>query len=234
LCDLLFNPTTKTIILPPKPSTDLEEAMQKIDFPKNFWQTTKNRIATALGVTPKRVLMFENFTYIRMKCNKGSTKAHSDFYHLFEFTDTLSRLRKITKDDDKYDPATKLCVVCMRREGLEFEHVALCRSCADGYIPLFTAWISLGNYSNTTHALLQMIPKSQEMDYSHIDEDAVLQRELPKDLKIRKKDWVYVTEEGMSLGDMVLFNCKTVHRAEASKKKPRMSIDVRFGILPVA
>ena len=120
----------------------------------------------------------------------------------------------------------------MLRTGVCFDHVCLCSVCANGPIPLYTAWISLGTYTNTLHPLMDFVDGSVDADYSHLTKD-VFKREVPKGLQIQKSKWHYPTATGLSKYDIVIFNCKTVHMAQ-SKPHMRMSLDVRFAILPPA
>lgn len=204
--------------------------LDKIEFPDKFWKHVEQRIATTLGIPKKRVLVFKDLTYVRIKGKGGSTQAHSDFYFFAESTDLLARFRQAPT----YSTEDGMCVICLRRPGVEFDHIVLCRNCANGYIPLFTAWISLGDYGNKTHTLLEWLPGSQDADYSHIDEESVLAKQVPKNFKIQKKHWRYTHPDGIKKCDMILFNCKTIHKAESSREYvgPRMSIDVRFAIFP--
>ena len=131
-------------------------------------------------------------------------------------------------DDDQ---KTGTCALCLDSdETVRFDHICLCKSCANAPIPLFTAWISLGQYSNKKHSLLQFIEGSHQVDYSHIDEKSTMEKEVPKNLPIRNR-WRFGSHGGLQIGDMLLFNCKTVHRAQPAQNV-RASVDVRFGILP--
>jgi len=221
-------PDDRTIVRPGNTPTKMSEALNSLHVPSSFWKYMGQRIATELGIPKSRVVMFKDQTFVRIKRGGGSTKAHSDFYHFIESTDLLARIHRV----DGYNPSDGLCVVCLRNPGVVFDKVAVCKSCASGHIPLYTAWISLGTYNNREHSILQLIPRSHKLDYTHIDDSKVMKNELPKSYNKRAK-WKFPNESGMNMCDMILFNCKTIHVARPSKQKhPRMSIDVRFAILP--
>jgi hypothetical protein len=231
--DLLYQQSrdSHTIVVPTNPTIELTAALEALVFPTGLWDYLRNRIADSFGIARKRIVIFSDMTYVRIKRRNGSTKAHSDFFHFVESTDLLARIRHIKE----YDAATGLCVVCMEQDGTVFDKVALCRKCANGYIPLYTAWLSLGDYTNEKHTLLKVLPSSQKLDYSHINDEKVMEKELPKGLKISSKQWKYPTEYGMNQCDLLLFNCKTIHMAKPSNThvQPRLSLDVRFAILPI-
>ena len=215
-------------MLPAVASTELINVVNEIRLPDGFLVGLHEHIANILGLHPKRIMVFDDMTYARIKMADGTTKPHADFYHFVESTDLLMRLRGLTKVD--YNKDMGLCVLCMLRRGICFDHVCLCSTCANGPIPLYTAWVSLGAYTNKLHPLMDFVGGSIDANYSHLTKD-VLEREVPKGLKINKGKWQYPTPKGLSIYDILIFNCKMVHRAQ-QKSHMRMSIDVRFAILP--
>ena len=217
-----------SISVPESPTDDLLTDSHKLKLEPGFWKTLRSRIASCLGLTEERIRMFPNSSYARIKGGKGTTGEHSDFYHFIQSTNLLDLLYGVN-----YDRKTKLCVVCGNREGFCFDHICLCKQCANGTMPLYTAWISLGEYSNKKHTLLEFIPGSKDVDYSHIDDTRTINKQTPKGLRTNGK-WAYGTPKGIGTCDMILFNCKVVHRANtvSHKAAPRYSLDIRFAILP--
>ena len=209
----------------PPTETSLFQELQQLQ-PFKHSVEIRRRIAEGLGLSLKRILMFPDKSFMRYKKGtQGKTIPHADFYHFVTETDLLSHLRR--HSNSTVSGSHVLCDICQLREGIAFKQGRYCRTCVSGYIPIFTAWISLGNYTCKDHSLLRFVPDSQRLDYSHINETKVLQRELPKGFR-SPKTW---SCEDMDTCDMVLFNCKTIHKATPGKK-PRISMDIRFAILP--
>lgn len=142
-----------------------------------------------------------------------------------------SRCRRLLVSSGVSRNETKLCVLCCKKPGVCFDHVCLCKPCSKQPIALYTAWISLGKYQNNQHSLLEFVPASMHADFSHIDEEKVMEKEMPKGFKTTGK-WMFAAQDGMGLYDMVLFNCKVAHRAMpvSTTALARMSLDVRFAI----
>ena len=205
----------------PEPDEVALRARNDIWLPTAFWAQL-SRIARTLGVSDDRVMMFQDATYLRIKAGRsGSTKQHADVFHFVETTDLLARLH-----GDTYTKAAGLCVLCSGPDSPRFDRVCMCRACAGGPIPLYTAWVSLGAYQNDTHSLLEVVHGSTGADYSLLDK-ASFKSESPR---IGALAWTHATATGVEFGDVVVFNAKLVHRARP-KPQPRISLDVRFAVI---
>ena len=186
----------------------------------NFWSMVHERIAEGLGIPPNKIKIFEDMTYLRIKGGKeGSTPAHADFYYFVRKTDLFERV---------YSPSRSYCNVCKKKP--KATDASICKNCAEHkQFPLYTAWISLGDYNNNESSLLQFLKGSTHIQYPLHPENFRL--DLPKQLK-KNEEWVFPTDSGLKQGDMVLFNCKAVHMAKSGLPgTKRLSIDVRFAIL---
>lgn len=206
-------------------------------LPPEFWEQMQTQISTALGVPSRRVYMVKDQTYIRLMLgNPGNTKAHADFFFFADKTDVFKDIHHVV--DNLYNKNSGLCVVCRNEPGKIFSKVALGKKCANGYLPVFTAWVSLGEYSSSHQALLEFIPGSNHnLGYAAALKNDNLMRkvELPSTKKIKESEWRYPTGSKINLCDILVFNCKTFHRATpaiAPGGEPRVSVDVRFVIRP--
>jgi hypothetical protein len=178
----------------------------------------QERIAEGLGIASEKIHIFEDMSYLRIKGGKnGTTKAHADFYHFGKSTDLFDRI---------YQPSDE-CSVC--KKNAKATNFSICEGCARvKQFPLYTAWISLGNYVNKQVPLLQFAEGSTRLNYSLAQTN--LTRELPTG-RIKSSEWVFPTDKGLNQGDMVLFNCQAVHMAgPGSSRMKRISLDVRFTI----
>jgi hypothetical protein len=234
--ELLFDLYANTSITPPH-SVDSEfnqAVVTDCAFPlTEFVAYMTTRIARQLGIDEQRVLIFADKTYVRVKAQNVGTKSHSDVYYFVESTDLLNRVYGTMPEDEK-SPLSR-CVVCKRDAGTRFDYIRICRDCLNGHIPLYTAWISLGDYTNARHSLLQFIPTSNTLEFGLSPKE--IREELPRTssrMVNKGMMWTYPTPEHIRAYDVLLFNAKTIHRAVArNRKNTRISIDVRFGIRPV-
>ena len=165
----------------------------------------------------RHVQLLDEYTYVRVKNSRtASTKAHADFYFLVKETDLLRKLGPVTTD------YSTTCVICQTNPGKQFEHVRLCGRCARKPVPLYTAWIPLGTYDRLTHSLLVF----DSTQYAYSNSTTAFRRELPvppKQLKFKQS----TGRPRQQLGDVTVFNCKTVHQATAGHNL-RLSLDFRF------
>ena len=201
-----------------KSNTKQVEQLEQLKISAEFWPLFRKHLAQCLGLNKHRIFVFADFAYARIKSDQSSTAPHCDFYHFLTQTDLLQRLGR--------PASTGLCALCQRRPGVKFPQVSLCRVCANRDIPLYTAWISLGNYQNRIHSLLEYSPGSLLGDFSKINH--TMTRQLP----IGSQKWQHCTDNHLDCYDMVLFNCKIAHRAlAATATTARFSLDVRFMIV---
>lgn len=165
----------------------------------------------------RHVQLLDEYTYVRVKNSRtASTKAHADFYFLVKETDLLRKLGPAATD------YSTTCVICQTNAGKQFEHVRLCGRCARKPVPLYTAWIPLGTYDRLTHSLLVF----DSTQYAYSNSTTAFRRELPvppKQLKFKQS----TGRPHQQLGDVTVFNCKTVHQATAGHNL-RLSLDFRF------
>jgi ectoine hydroxylase-related dioxygenase (phytanoyl-CoA dioxygenase family) len=154
-------------------------------------------------------------SYVRAKDNTAGTPIHADFFYFLRDTDVLHHINnRVTTPRD-------MCHICKTVRGHLY---GICGPCIAGYIPVFTAWISLGTYQHDTHALLEILPASHLL--TGYDSPV---GEVPA--TTFGHNWVYPSQTVQN-GNMVIFNCKTLHRARPpTVSGHRMSIDVRFIIL---
>ncbi len=99
-----------------------------------------------------------------------------------------------------------------------------CADCARQPFPLYTCWISLGEY-NSGNSSLCVMPQSQVLTEFHKPLKGDL---LPGDYpRLLKEKWGWQRAE-ISIGDIILFNVKTVHAASKNLTNSfRLSIDTR-------
>ena len=122
---------------------------------------------------------------------------------------------------------TNILCDCASFSGEKFG--SICMGCANGSLPFFTAWISLGDYQNCAHTLLEFVQGSHH--------DRMSEKQMGEQFpKCREKYiWQFPSSNGMQHGDMLIFNCKTLHRALAKLDQLgntfRCSIDMRFTIV---
>jgi len=203
-------------------SNKLETAIRACRFSHvEFTNQMRTRIADAFGTEKSRVVIFQNSAYLRFKCNSASTLPHSDFSFLNE---TKSMLEQINKMAWK----TNLSCQCASFAGEKVS--SICKSCVNGSLPFYTAWISFGNYQNNNHTLLEFVAYSHQYT---LDAKQMAQK-FPQ--CGQKYTWQFPSPHGVQLGDMLIFNCKTLHRAEPSTLNSggRVSMDLRFAIVPEA
>lgn len=106
-----------------------------------------------------------------------------------------------------------------------------CHTCSENYIPLYTCWLPLSDSdSSKGDSLLQCLESSQHMyGFSQDLFDRTEGQEQPRFYKYQVHDYEWKSPGHVSFGDLILFNCKTIHRAPQQIRidQPRISLDVR-------
>ena len=213
------------IFRPRDTTTQLDNAVQQIRLPSGFWELSQKQIATSLGLPMDRINVLVDESYIRLKASDAETPVHADFFYFVRSSNVFQFI-----NNTRHTP-NNMCVICKIRRR---ETRMYCRPCMSGYIPVFTAWISLGTYSRDHYALLEILPKSHLLPGY---DDAILHPTYTGEVPltgISEDGWRYACNSVCTY-DMVIFNCKTLHRARAPTNGsllPRVSIDIRFMILP--
>ena len=191
-------------------------------------------------------------TWLRAKGRGEVTAEHSDYYYFKQATDVFRRnrhplvtgsaaaaawnaehaaalsapgVRRVTcdlcaRDFDGNAVAPAVPVSFDKASDGEWH----CADCARQPNPVYTCWISLGDYHSGNSSLCVM-PRSQALTEFH---DPVKNGLLPGDYqKLVKEKWGW--ERGdFSMGDIILFNVKTVHGASKNLQNNfRFSIDTR-------
>ena len=115
-----------------------------------------------------------------------------------------------------------------------------CYGCSNSTVkPIYTVWISLSDINeNSNSSILQVIPKSHLLgEYglpakTHIlksNQHNVISDDLPSQYTAEYlKSNNFISPSSLRCGDIVLFNCSTIHRATINESDEfRLSIDVR-------
>jgi hypothetical protein len=212
-----------------------KDQIADLHLPDNFWDLLQKRIAKTLGLPTKRIRMMTDETYIRLKRGPDAqTNQHSDFFYFIRETDAMARIHPTYGSIPAEDG---ICQVCMNEKGKVFKNITIGPTCARGYLPVFTTWLSLGDFSQDEYSLLEVVPQShlfKGYDTALHNKHAITKGLVPL-VEFPASSWRYPNSDGVKKCDMLIFNCKTLHRAEPPKKKskdPRLSIDARFVILP--
>jgi ectoine hydroxylase-related dioxygenase (phytanoyl-CoA dioxygenase family) len=101
-----------------------------------------------------------------------------------------------------------------------------CPSCLNKPVDMWTCWIPLTKLSGTM-SRLQVLPTSH-LTISGYERPLHNAKLLPGDFLIKQEQLQWQTPSRMELGDIVLFNLKTVHRANPHTSSFfRLSIDTR-------
>lgn len=195
-----------------------------IQIPAEFWPWIHQRLSTALGGQPIHLL--QDQTYLRiMRGAAGNTKPHADFFFFIRKTQVFQALPPQTTPPPAQHPPQP-CFRC-RVNQADTKNSGLCGACAErGIFPVFTAWLSLGNYNPKTHSLLEFCPKSHQASGF----EAALQfgADHPR---LPKNCWE--PAKPITAGEIVVFHCKTTHRAQSHRNsQTRASLDIRFVMGP--
>jgi hypothetical protein len=219
----------------PHPPTTHSKLLKKIHLPNKFWSKMQRILAQVLGLPLRRIIVLTEETYIRLKTgSKASTNAHSDLFYFLRETDVISRIYPGLE----VSPLQRgICQICRSEKGETFSHSTIGPDCVQGYLPVYTAWLSLGDFQQHEHSLIEVVPKSHLFPGydTAIKSAAAMTKGLLPLIKIPESDWCYPSENGVRRCDLLIFNCKTIHRAKPAKtngKTPRMSVDMRFIISP--
>jgi len=218
-------PEQVDVFLPIHPTTKQKSSVQDLRLPCGFWGVVRNRISLSLGLPVDRIMVITDETYVRLKEGAAQTPVHADFFYFVRSSNVFQLI------NNTQSTICGMCTICrVRRQNAAYP---FCSKCLSGYIPVFTAWISLGNYSSDQYSLLEVLKNSHMMDGF---EDALSGTSEVPSTEIEESGWTFPSEN-ILMYDMVLFNCKTLHRARAPKNTcmsllSRTSIDVRFLIVP--
>lgn len=119
----------------------------------------------------------------------------------------------------------------MPEEGQEWH----CHTCCNQPLDFFTCWIPLADLS-ADDSRLAVIPGSHTLSGYEQPMSMHGDRELLPNqyTKMYQKEAEWQTPEHIGMGDIILFNFKTIHRANSSKKHTpaRLSIDTRVCATP--
>lgn len=219
LHDVIIRVLDPPVVIAPSPRQ--EELKRGVQLPSNFWEKIRHMVASALAIEVGRITIIPDQTFVRMQ--SSATKAQADFYPLVSQTDVFTKIRRHEGD---YSKESKLCVICLQETGEEFKHMALCKNCARGCLPVFTASVTLGESHKSVS--LEFIPGSHNFlrhgDIRQINEKEVIGNR-----------WVYSTKQPVTHCDLLVYNCKTIYRykpLENTGSGPYISVDVRFIIRP--
>lgn len=181
--------------------------------------------------------MLEAATWIRAKSPNvlGATPEHIDYYYFLENTAWISTFLRADCDNPSSLRASSDSVAdcrCALCDLIDLEPSYKpspngeyhCSSCADQLISFYTIWIALTEVQidNGTLAVVSgshtgaksVFPKKQHFD-------------LPECFKVDGAQWRL--EKHLQPGDIVVFNCKTVHASTPNlSDRCRLSIDLRF------
>jgi hypothetical protein len=194
--------------------------------------------------------MLSDVTWIRAKGRGEATAEHADYYYFKGFTSVFrdNRHPYISRDAEMWNdknvseellksPKAIACDLCSRvfdrttvtpavKAGYDRDDDGEwhCVDCARQHCPVYTCWMSLGEYHSGNSSLCVM-PKSQCLtEYHAPSKDQLLPGDYPR---LVKEKWGW--ERGdFNLGDIVLFNVKTVHGASKNLNSSyRLSMDTR-------
>ncbi len=216
----------------PAPYTDF---LRGLHLPDKFWSQIRERLARVLGLPKRRIRILSKETYLRLKHGaRAQTKPHCDLFYFLRETDALSQVHP----GYSTSPLQKgKCHLCRNEEGQTFKYTTICPDCVRDCLPIYTAWLSLGDFDREEHSLLEFVPESHffpGFDAAIQSRTAVNEGLLPL-TTYPENDWCYPSNDHrVGRYDLLIFNCKTIHRAKPPKKTsntPRMSMDIRFIIL---
>ena len=213
-----------------------KKSIENLKFSSKMWNKLKFGLSNLLQIPQERLLIIPQMTYFRAKKNNSSTRIHSDFYYFIKETDLFQQVSAFNPKKDK-----TVCLMCNQKKKVSIlgkKKVQICKDCVNSYIPIYTCWISLGTYTKGQNSLLEFVDNSANFDYS-VTNKQQMKNEFPfnSETNARNQDWKYPSAS-LKPCDMLIFNCKTIHRALGAKTKKsiqnaRYSIDFRFIILPV-
>lgn len=197
---------------------------------------------TVLG---KHAVIIPSEGWFRVK-RASSTMTHADYF-FFEGDGFCQKLKDVLDSKSHNEADEKSCDWCALKscsltedQVSQFKTIEMkgkpdpdfyCHTCSETYIPLYTCWIPLSNSDRSKgDSLLQCLESSHCMyGFSESAFDREDGQELPKFYKSQVADYDWKSPGQVQLGDVILFNCKTVHRAPQHMRldQPRMSLDVR-------
>jgi hypothetical protein len=187
-------------------------------------------------------------TWLRAKGKGETTSEHADYYYFKENTTTFQENRhpytenaaEMWNEENPLDGVAEKdvieCDLCCRKLDATKQLPKAtgwdksvkgewhCHDCASQFTPFYTCWISLGEYLDD-NSTLAMMPKTQGLQ----EFDKPLKTNLlPEDYNdLVKQKWGWL-RTNFGLGDIVIFNWKTVHGASKNTMEQfRFSFDTR-------
>jgi hypothetical protein len=101
-----------------------------------------------------------------------------------------------------------------------------CDSCSDQFFPYYTCWVSLSEIA-VENSTLAMMPKSQNLPGFNRGYDTLVPIKFSKFVAHKDNHWEMPSK--LSLGDVLIFNVKTVHSASLNSTDFfRVSLDTRI------
>lgn len=191
--------------------------------------------------------MLSEVTWLRAKGKGEVTAEHADYYYFKQNTDIfqtnkhpqISRDASVFNEENPVDFPVNDRITCDLCEKIFQKSVQVpslkrfnkrdhgewhCTDCARQDFPIYTCWMSLGEY-NSTNSSLCVMPKSHCLTEFQNPLKGDL---LPQDYNnLLKSKWGWQRGE-IGLGDIIIFNVKTVHGASKNLSNSyRLSIDTR-------
>lgn len=181
--------------------------------------------------------LFPNEGWLRMKRKPPSgTIPHADFF-FFEGDGFAQKILGDKKEIKPIDPEE--CHLCRLKRAAREQYSSVpqenadryCDICAESFIPFYTCWMPLSaGDTDLGDSVLEILESSHFMHgFAERRFDREVGQELPKFFRQQQRDYVWLTPGKINIGDLILFNCKTVHRAPDQERldASRMSMDVR-------
>lgn len=120
------------------------------------------------------------------------------------------------------------CMPQRLQKALSLKHFAAeggwhCEKCAQSNFGVYTTWLCLSDSLTPSNSSLAMCPETHRLKGFN---EPKFKTQVPKDFKASLK-WQIPSK--LNMGDMILFNIKTIHAASVNVSKYfRFSIDTRF------
>jgi hypothetical protein len=220
VCMAPNTPPTAVRMTPPS-QRDVQAAYPSLYA--TLWSDLQGTIARVLGVDHNAVCMIPEETFLRRKSPNSTTAAHADVFHYCR-TPVTANVFGRTAADIARGRVQGACAQCGDTVNVR---VMLCVTCANGPLRMYTCWMPLHDIKVNTHSVLQLVPQSHLLQGFSVDlcrrkSELVQPAPMPTDFLF--------PAQTLAAGEMVLFNCKTAHRAD-SGERARWSLDIRFVLL---
>ncbi len=193
-----------------------------------------------------------NETYLRCKTKGAVSTPHADYYAYRSNEQMFSALVDSSSNERDNQEEDELgCVVCHKQDEEEMLMCDLCQlwchvdccqvpvlnhckdagewhcaTCSDSDINAYTMWIPL-QATTPKQGILGVVPSSHQWtEFDHHNSGSV---NLPRSFFMQSTQ-LWKLPQQLELGDVIIFNIKTVHAATKNQGKQgnRMSLDVRF------